>query len=421
MLHLSDIRPREAIPRAALAVLLAASISSAPGAPGAHLAEASVTAGAARLSTQSYASGSSQWEASAKASVAAYGDASVPQGVRVRRSGSRGLKVSWRPVAGARGYAVYRWDEAASRWRRAKVLPAKARSWRDAGLKPDVTRRYAVAACKGEGGKRAGRMSYWVEARPYSKGAKRVNPGKVTVPQSLEMAIGGAEDLSRHAKVAPSSFGRKVGAKGCKAFSRGVRLVSSDPSIVPSRDDGMLYAYRTGTCSVRAVAPNGNLSGPMTVTVRGHLPPGAFSEPGLPKVYDPELIDYLNARSEEIYGLAERLCEGWSVHYSWDVERSGDGALAFPPWMGEADRSDIAALFEDPRFDDTFRLTSLSLIGVSLRLTFYSAIADSVYTLDDGYRVFSYYGTENYPTPGNASPLAYGWWLGHPTDWFVNY
>lgn len=367
-------------------------------------------------------------ELSRTASEGTWGDPRVPQRPHVKRSGAHGLRVSWEGVAGAKGYAVYRWVEKyegkyekgwpkkyrwrRGKWKRVKTLPAKSTSWRDKDVKVDKPYRYAVAACFGKGGKMVGRKSYWVEARAYSKGAKLVNPGKV------HSGEGGYW-------VEPSRYGRKVGASGCRAEGQPSRTVYTDVStgkpashVAPNR-----------TCEVRRIAPNGNLSAPVleSNTWVAHEPPGEFSAPSLrdrglsSEIYDPELIEYLNAHADAIYSLTERIAkEVWlsdGAKGGWDAKRTANGSVSgMPSWMGGADRHDLAALFDDPLFDDGFYLESVEYDG-RFTFRFYSEVVESVYPFEAGYRVFG-------PAPSSDEPngkLANGWWLAYPKDYDIRF
>ena len=400
---------------AILSVALAVALDPLAASAGAPLAAASSSSSVQGGASERYA-----YMASYAASVSSFGDPSVPQGVRVKRSGPRALRLRWEPVEGAKGYVVYRWSERKLKWRRAKALPADATTWRDKGRKPDVTYRYAVAACFKGGGRAAGKKSYWVEARAYSRGASEVNPGRVD-PGLGEVTLRVGDVRALAAAAAPSGYGERIGSRGCRAAGGRLRLDSSDRSVIPDWDlSATMRASRVGACEVRVLAPNGNLSAPVRVTVVGHEPPGEFSVPEDderyrlmgPEVYDPELVEYLNARSGEIHALAEDLYGGWTDHSAWSVAPAAGGPLTFPGWMGGSERARVAALFEDGRFSDEFRLREVSFDtgpgGSYFTLHFYSAALDSADPWNGEYRVSG---------PAEAcpgTPIAAGWWLEYP-------
>ena len=118
--------------------------------------------------------------------------------------------------------------------------------------------------------------------------------------------------------------------------------------------------------------------------------------------------------------MTERLYAGWCEHGGWAVGPSSSGIAGFPDWMSDRDRADLAALFEDERFSDEFRLTSFGYYDGHYDLVFYSAIVDSALKFDRGYHVFT--GYDDGSTLGaNVPSLAYGWWLSLPDTRSIKY
>ena len=237
----------------------------------------------------------------------------APAWPKVLRSGAHALKLSWEPVEGARSYAVYRYD--GDRARYVKVKATRKTRWRDTGLQSDVTYRYKVAACAEPGGKRPGKRSYKVAARAYTKGAAKVNPSRPE-PARLSYTAALAMDSVPHqlmgdVRVRPSRYGKRVGAKGCRAFSRDVRFRSSDPQTVRLTRVASGYpqsywrvrAQRTGACRVWAVAANGVRSRPVEVTVVDATRPARFTDPGF---YDPEVVRWLNDEADTMSRAIKR-------------------------------------------------------------------------------------------------------------------
>lgn len=344
-----------------------------------------LAAGSSTLLSPQSASGdvsASVMAASLTASVATFGDASVPQGVRAERASKHSIKVSWKKASHAKSYAVYRWTDGKyghdGKWKRIAVVASKSTSWCDKKLKANTSYRYAVAACKGKKGKKPGAKSYWVETCTYGKGAKYVDAGKVVVEEkSLDVKIGAVDHVA--SKLLPSAKGKKVGRKGCKVMSGQIRLVSTSNTVVPSLD-GQLQASRTGSCAIRVLAPNGVLSAPIKVKVMKHDHPGEFKAPtgGNLQIADPELLPFLNANADKIHSLTNSLFEGcfesWHTNVAWMIERNPDGSITwlmpksaneqdvFPNWMKESDRQIMSDLFHDDRFNNSFYLTRIELI-----------------------------------------------------------
>ena len=109
--------------------------------------------------------------------------------------------------------------------------------------------------------------------------------------------------------------------------------------------------------------------------------------------------------------------ESWSTHDNWAVRRKVDGSFSNrPSWMGEAEWRDLMTLIDDDLFDDGFYLSSVGFSDRRFIFSFHSDIVDSVYPLDDGYRIFGpiWPSVPRWDFPYGM--LANGWWLDQPLD-----
>jgi len=333
----------------------------------------------------------------------------APAWPHVKHSGWHGLKLSWKAVEGADGYVVYRWSKAKRKYVRRAW--AKKASWRDTGLKADGKHTYKVAAYRKTAGgkKRVGKKSYKVAAVTYSKGAKVVNPGRPKAKRrSVEAILGEWDYVS--ANLQKSSYGKKVGGRKSRPFSDELRVVSSAGSIVSCVGDEW-RAVGAGSCRLWLVAANGARSKPVRMSVVHNPKPARFSDPGL---YDPEIVEFLNANNSELYGLTERLYAGWGERADWTVSCPRGGVPeGFPKWMGAADRRSLSALFERGSIDSSVALASVSfrtsgdgVVGKAhYVLSFYSAVKESVTPWNPYYAVVG----PAYPGKGK---LADGWDIG---------
>lgn len=429
---------------ALMAAVLAVSLAPMP----AQAAEG-LTAGSVKHTQMTKEQGDA-WNYSKGAPASRFGDASIPR-PRADCVGPNSIKVSWKKVRGAKSYVVYRNTyEAGSmkksfKWKKVGVVSAKGTSWTDDAVKeyPCMGRLgcYAVAACKGKNGERPGKRSYWVEALAFSDGASEVNVGKLTPKKkkSLKVAIGG--NLVVKAKAKASSYGKEHGSKkGLGTHDFVMRLVSSDESVITSSNASLWNAkgraVGKGTCTVRAVAPNGVMSAPVRVRVTGHERPGEFklSKNGLSELRNPELIDHLNENRDLIYEVTEKLyAEGkrkrdeatakgiWPA--SWAVRKQADGSLAFPSWMKSKMRKKVATLFSHESFNESFYLREIvychSTGGIKtghFSFNYYSAEHaekdKDTWNPCDCYRVIG----SLKKAPVGCYRLANGWWL-NPHDY----
>ena len=395
---------------------------------------------------------SDAWFYSKGASVKRYHDPSIPR-PRADCVGPHSIKVSWKKVRGAKSYVVYRntYEAGSSRksfkWKRVKVVSAKELSWTDDAVKefPCMGRRgcYAVAACRAPNGKKPGKRSYWVEALAFSDNASEVNVGKVSAKKkSLKVAIGG--NLAVKAKTKPSAYGKKHGnKKGFGTHDFMMRLISSDESVIAS-SNGEVWnatgrAVGKGTCTVRAIAPNGVMSVPVRVKVAGHERPGEFtlSKEGRAELRNPELLEHLNENRDLIYEVTEALyVDGeqkrdkataagiWPA--KWAIRKGSDGTLKYPAWMGQEMRQKILKLFSHRVFNESFYLREIVYCrgdgGVKdghFSFNYYSAEhAEKDKDEKDKDDLFSCdcYRVIGSVKRGSEYRLAKGWWL-NPYDY----
>jgi hypothetical protein len=193
----------------------------------------------------------------------------APKGVRAKRVSSTSLAVSWKPVSGADGYRVMRWDAKAKAYRAAKTLNGAAKTtWTDKGLDSRKVVKYTVRSyAKTGAAKTWGPDSIWVSARTSKPGDKKTNAAKVIAPKTLSLGL-----LETRAKGDVGWFlgdkwqtysPRPVAAKTAKVkhpkvIDTKLRYTIADPTLVQVLKGGRLRAQnRTGTTKLTITAHDG--------------------------------------------------------------------------------------------------------------------------------------------------------------------
>lgn len=309
---------------------------------------------------------------------------SAPQLPHVKHSGWRGLRLSWSSVKDADGYIIYRWSSKKKKY--VTCGETTSTTWRDTGLRKRHKYRYKVAAYSTQGStKSIGKRSYWISAITYARGDKEVNPGKVRVSSAAsELTIGRNASISQSVSV--SRYGRKIGKNKCRPFSRKVRWLVESPTVFNAFEwrsadgwSGGGLAKGEGTCSVRAIAANGNVSNTLTFTVSHNPHPGQFSEPKNITIHDPEVLEFLNDNSEMLWEVTEGVLGYLDVAGAGKPAIREDGTIVVSPYFDEDLRERIIALFGWDGFNDSVFLSAIEYGPDGVRLRFHSWILELSY------------------------------------------
>lgn len=236
---------------------------------------------------------------------------SEPENVRVTRKSDTSLKISWRPVEGAKGYAIYRYNSSKKKYQKIKqIKKSKTTVWINKNLKTNKVYRYKVAAYKVQRGKKIySRKSYWVSAKTYKKDAKKINAGKVNLASSVKLNVGSS--VTSEFYVFPSKSGVN---KKKAAITKSLRWYSSNKEIATVSEQGTIKAgTRTGSCKIYGVTHNGTRK-QIKVTVANYGNPKQFKYyTGYDDTLNLILSDYKNELcSIATYFTFHRLEEGLS-------------------------------------------------------------------------------------------------------------
>jgi hypothetical protein len=179
-----------------------------------------------------------------------------PKFPKVRRTSGTSLQLKWKRVSGVKGYVIYRYNKSKKKYARVKTINNRTSTkWTDRKLEKDKTYKYRLRSYKRVSGKKVySGYTYSISAKTYSKSAKKVNAGSITVKSSITIGLAGKSAVK--VKIKPSKFGN---AKKKSIISKRIRFVSANSKVVIDGKKGKLNARKPGTTNVYAVAHNGNL------------------------------------------------------------------------------------------------------------------------------------------------------------------
>jgi hypothetical protein len=201
---------------------------------------------------------------------------SAPASVKVVQSGGTALKLTWRKVDGASGYAIYCCDGKAKKFKMINTVKGASKtSWKNAKLAKNKAYKYKVRAYTKKGGKlKYGGYSYEVSAGTYTKSAKKANVSKLEpLVDAYSLGLNRVVNATDHVMV--SLANNEKGKK--KAHSEKLYWSSSDPSIVKVDAKGWLAAQgKAGKAKVYVRAHNG-LTKALKITVGDFARPARFS------------------------------------------------------------------------------------------------------------------------------------------------
>lgn len=197
----------------------------------------------------------------------------APEYLHVYRHSETSLRIIWKRVKRADGYAVYRYDPGSGKYRRIKIQKGNKKSQIiDSGLKTNRVYRYRVRAyCLQAGKRRCGAPTYDARAKTYRRKCRIINAGKAIADRKVTLGITMSKKMEVYVK--PARYGSN---KKKKALTQKVRWISSDPAVAAVASDGTVTAgTKAGTCKVYAVAHNGNRR-KITVKVKNYAFPKSY-------------------------------------------------------------------------------------------------------------------------------------------------
>ena len=194
----------------------------------------------------------------------------APTGVKATKVNSVSLKVTWKKVAGASGYAVYKWDAKAKKYKGVRTLTGVGKiAWTDGKLKSNLTYKYKVRAFKNVSGKKQyGAFSETVSARAYTAKSRTVNVKSIQVDYVARyLGLNGVKKVTASVVV----------PKGKTALSKKLIWKSSNRSIVKVNQHGWIEAQgKPGKAKVVVRAHNG-ITKILSITVADYAHPSRFS------------------------------------------------------------------------------------------------------------------------------------------------
>lgn len=173
----------------------------------------------------------------------------APGTVRLLRASDASLKLSWSAVEGAAGYVIYAYE--GGRYRVQRVVGSAVRTQVIGGLDAKTTYRYKVCAYQKAASTTValGARSMLVSARPYAKGAKKVNANAISYQLAKLLVLEGRS-------VACGAQGGST-KDGASVLSKKVRYATSDPTIATVDAQGTITGVRKGTCYLVCRLHNG--------------------------------------------------------------------------------------------------------------------------------------------------------------------
>ena len=229
-------------------------------------------------------------------------ESTVPRviGLKVTRTTSTALKLTWKKGSGASGYAIYKWNAKSQKYKIAKTLSGGSKlSWTDEKLKSNVSYKYRVRAFKMTRGKKNyGAYSMAVVARAFTAKAGIVNVKSIKVNYSARYL-----GMRRTKKIQASV----VVPTGKKALSSTLTWESSNPSIVKVSKNGSLQAQgKAGKAKVVIRAHNG-IAKTLAVTVADYARPAKFSKLDKVKSWNDSASAILKKYRKEMSDIASYL------------------------------------------------------------------------------------------------------------------
>jgi len=200
----------------------------------------------------------------------------APNPVKILRSSNTALRLTWTKVKNADGYIVYKYNSVKKKYKQYKVIKNKNTLSFTDKTGSHTSAKYKVSAYKKAGKKKViGRKSYWVRARTYQQGDKKVNAGKVVSKISRDSSdstgLAYHETMKLSAKIKASTYSK---AKGKNVLSEKVRWYSSNPGIATVDKNGLVKAQtKAGKCYIYARAHNGKKSEKIAVYVKNYAKP----------------------------------------------------------------------------------------------------------------------------------------------------
>jgi hypothetical protein len=246
----------------------------------------------------------------------------APAGTKVVKASDTSLKLSWKKVLGASGYAVYKWNTKAKKYRVAKTLTGAGKIvLADKKLKSNTSYKYKVRAFKNVGGKKQyGGFGDTVVARAFTGNVKTVNATGITVDYAARyLGLRGVKKVVASVTV----------PKGKTALSKTLTWRSSNRSIVKVNKYGWIEAQgKPGKARVYIRAHNG-VTKTLSITVADYAHPAKFSNLDKVTKWNKRTSDILSKYRNEITTIAAWLerfknkvkffYQDGDLHYNFDT------------------------------------------------------------------------------------------------------
>ena len=202
-----------------------------------------------------------------------------PKQVRIKRYGNESLRLRWSKVKNADGYIIYRYNKASKTYKRLKTVKGRNKLFYVDRIGKRTSEKYRISSYQQVGNKKVlSEKSYYVKARTYNQGDKKVNVGKneiKIVGQNFDGDLG--EELAFHetlqlsSKIKPSTFSK---AKGKTVISDKIRWYSTNPKVAKVSKTGLVTAgTNAGICYIYTRTHNGNKSNRIRINVVNYARP----------------------------------------------------------------------------------------------------------------------------------------------------